>query len=135
MRVAVVGAGFSGLATASTLLRFGHTVVIFDAAPDVGGVWSAERRYPGLRAQNTGSTYAFSTLRMPEEYALHPNGEQIQQYLEIYARMNKLDQKGRMMLGTKVTKATPDSQGWTLEVSSSALLCLPMTISTLLGML
>ena len=27
--------------------RPGHEVVVFDQTPDVGGVWSATRRYPG----------------------------------------------------------------------------------------
>jgi NADPH-dependent glutamate synthase beta subunit-like oxidoreductase len=37
-RVAVVGAGSGGLATALGLLRAGHAVTIFDALPDVGGM-------------------------------------------------------------------------------------------------
>jgi monoamine oxidase len=41
MRVAVVGAGFAGLACADTLLRSGHEVVVLEARDRVGGrVWS-----------------------------------------------------------------------------------------------
>jgi len=62
MKVAVVGAGYSGLVTARTLLRVGFDVAVFDAAPDVGGVWSKTRRYPGLITQNTASSELDSVL-------------------------------------------------------------------------
>lgn len=51
MKIAVVGAGFAGLSTAKVLREFGHEVVVFNNAPDVGGVWSVTRRYPGVRTQ------------------------------------------------------------------------------------
>jgi NADPH-dependent glutamate synthase beta subunit-like oxidoreductase len=37
-RVAIVGAGSGGLATALGLLRAGHAVTVYDALPDVGGM-------------------------------------------------------------------------------------------------
>jgi dimethylaniline monooxygenase (N-oxide forming) len=94
MHVAIVGAAFSGLVTASTLLAFGHSVVVYDARPNVGGVWSRERRYPGIRTQNSRDTYALSTMRMPASYPLHPRGEQVQAYLEQYAQLHGLDRGG-----------------------------------------
>ena len=47
MRVGIVGAGVAGLTTAKVLCQAGHEVVVYDKAPDVGGVWSRTRRYPG----------------------------------------------------------------------------------------
>lgn len=38
-RVAVVGAGAAGLAAARMLLREGHTPVLYEQAPHLGGVW------------------------------------------------------------------------------------------------
>ena len=48
MNIAIIGAGFAGLACAKTLREFGFDVAVHDTAPDVGGVWSRTRRYPGL---------------------------------------------------------------------------------------
>jgi cation diffusion facilitator CzcD-associated flavoprotein CzcO len=62
MKIAVVGAGFAGLSTAKVLREFGHEVVVFDKAPDVGGVWGVTRRYRGVRTQNDKGTYALSDL-------------------------------------------------------------------------
>ena len=39
-RVAVVGAGASGLATAKEMRARGHQVVVIDQADEVGGVWA-----------------------------------------------------------------------------------------------
>jgi Flavin-binding monooxygenase-like len=41
-RVAVVGAGVSGLLTAKELLAEGHDVAVFEAAAAVGGAWSVD---------------------------------------------------------------------------------------------
>ena len=54
MRVAIIGAGVAGLATAKVLQQAGHEVIVYDKAPDVGGVWSRTRRYPGLTTQSPG---------------------------------------------------------------------------------
>ena len=38
MRVGIVGAGVAGLTTAKVLKQAGHEVIVYDKAPDVGGV-------------------------------------------------------------------------------------------------
>ena len=55
MRIAVVGAGVAGLAAAHTLAKNRHEVVVYEAAPNAGGLasgfrdegweWSLERFY------------------------------------------------------------------------------------------
>ena len=42
-RIAVIGAGFAGLSAAYDLAREGHTVTVFEAAPQVGGLASGFR--------------------------------------------------------------------------------------------
>ncbi len=114
MKVAIVGAGFAGLSTATVLKACGHTVTIFEKEHDVGGVWSASRRYPGLTTQNVRSTYALSDFPYPSDYPEWPSGEQVQRYLEAYVQHFELHKNLR--LGTVVTSATPDqeSEGWTI---------------------
>lgn len=45
--VAVVGAGPAGLAAATNLARRGHTVTLFEAAPEIGGQFNLAKRIPG----------------------------------------------------------------------------------------
>jgi cation diffusion facilitator CzcD-associated flavoprotein CzcO len=112
MKVAVVGAGFAGLSTAKVLRQSGFDVTVFEQAPDVGGVWSSTRRYPGLRTQNDKGTYRLSDLPMPAEYPQWPTGEQVQQYLERY--VEKFDLGSVLRLSTEVVSAglTGDESAW-----------------------
>lgn len=115
MRIAIIGAGFAGLASGKVLTEFGHEATIFEKAPDVGGVWSETRRYPGLSTQNDKGTYHLSDLPMPKDYPEWPTGEQVQQYLESYSRT--FDLTPRLRLGTEVVAADLDENGprWTVR--------------------
>jgi cation diffusion facilitator CzcD-associated flavoprotein CzcO len=114
MRIGIVGAGVAGLTTAKVLAQVGHEIVVFDRTPDVGGVWSASRRYPGVTTQSPRDTYALSDFPMPKSYPEWPTGEQVQQYLADYAEHFGVDRMLR--LNTEVVSAVPDPDGWTLTV-------------------
>ena len=109
MKIAIIGAGFAGLSSAKILTGFGHDVTVFEKAPDVGGVWSRSRRYPGLTTQNDKGTYSLSDFPMPRHYPEWPSGQQVQQYLESYARhFGILD---RVRTSTEVRAAEPRAGG------------------------
>lgn len=117
-RIAIVGAGIAGLACAKVLIQKGFPVEIFDRAPDVGGVWSATRRYPGLRTQNSKNTYHFSDFPMPSDYPKIPDGQQMQAYLEAYA--DHFGLREYLRLGTEVVAADPVDSGWLLEIRDAS---------------
>lgn len=98
------------------LRELGHEVVVFEKAPDVGGVWSVTRRYTGLRTQNNRKSYAFSDMPMPKEYPEWPTGEQVQAYLERYVRTFGLEPSLR--LSTEVVHVVPTAgdDGWMVTV-------------------
>jgi cation diffusion facilitator CzcD-associated flavoprotein CzcO len=113
MRIAIIGAGFAGLVTARTLQDIGHHVTVFEKAPDVGGVWSRTRLYPGISTQNGKDTYHLSDFPMPRSYPEWPSGQQVQEYLQAYA--DRFGVTPRLRLSTEVTAARQDAQGrWTL---------------------
>ncbi|QBJ96592.1 NAD(P)/FAD-dependent oxidoreductase [Rhodococcus sp. ABRD24] len=114
MRVAIVGAGVAGLSSAKVLKQFGFDVTVYDRTPDVGGVWSVTRRYPGVTTQNNKGTYAFSDFPMPRDYPEWPTGEQVQKYLAGYA--DRFGLHPYLRLGTEVTSATQDegTGNWTV---------------------
>ncbi|WP_418276335.1 flavin-containing monooxygenase [Isoptericola jiangsuensis] len=119
MKIAVVGAGFAGLASAKILREAGHEVVVFEKAPDVGGVWSATRRYSGLTTQNNKGSYAFSDLPMPRHYPEWPTGEQVQDYLEQYVARHDL--APLLRLSTEVVRAelSPAEDAWLVTARHS----------------
>src|SRR6516165_5689609 len=105
MNVAIIGAGFAGLS-------------VFERAPDVGGVWSATRRYPGLETQNTRDTYSLSDFPRPEHYPEWPKGEQVQAYLASYAQHFAFADAIR--LDCEVVSAEPTDDGWDVGAVNGA---------------
>jgi len=57
--VVVVGAGFAGLYALHKLRADGHSVLVLEAAPDVGGTWY-HNRYPGARCDVESVDYCYS---------------------------------------------------------------------------
>ncbi|ADJ47452.1 flavin-containing monooxygenase [Amycolatopsis mediterranei S699] len=116
MRVAIIGAGLAGLTTAKVLLQAGHDVEVFDRAPEVGGVWSRTRRYPGLTTQSPKAQYSFSDFPMPREFPEWPTGAQIQEYLAAYA--DEFGVTPHLRLGTEVTSVVPDGGRWVVTTTA-----------------
>jgi dimethylaniline monooxygenase (N-oxide forming) len=114
--VGIVGAGISGLATAKAFLSQGHTVTVFEKLDTLGGVWSPQRRYPGLRIQISRKCYSFSDFPMPADYPEFPTSEQMYAYLAGYAERHGV--AGHIRFGTEVVRIArrPDGQaGWRVE--------------------
>lgn len=115
MRVGIIGAGFAGVSTAKFFRQFGYDVTVFEKEQDVGGVWSAARRYPGLTTQNGRDTYCLSDLPMPSTFPEWPSGQQMQEYIQGY--VDKFDLMKDIRLSTEVIHASLDEQNktWTLR--------------------
>jgi dimethylaniline monooxygenase (N-oxide forming) len=113
-RVAVVGAGPSGVLAAKHALDAGFDVTVFEASDALGGQWQATAAHsgvwPGMRTNTSRAMTAFSDLPAPTEHALHPTAEQILAYLGDYARaFGVLD---RIRFGVCVERVEP---GWTVD--------------------
>src|SRR5580693_5628636 len=118
MRVGIIGAGVAGLTTAKVLMQAGHDVVVYEKAPDVGGVWSRTRRYPGLTTQSPKAQYSLSDFVMPRDYPEWPTGAQVQAYLAAYASHFGLE--AALRLSTEVTAAAAvPGGGWTVTAASA----------------
>ena len=83
-RVVVIGAGIAGLVTAKVLRDDGFDVTAFEKEPVIGGVWAESRTYPGLRANNSRRSYAFSDHPYDRSADVFPTADQVRRYLASY---------------------------------------------------
>jgi len=102
----VVGAGFSGLYATHRLAQAGLTVRSFDAAEDVGGVWTWNR-YPGARTDSLHMTYCYSfddALLKEWSYSeVNPAQPEVLSYLNHVA--DRFDLRRHYTFSTKVVSA------------------------------
>jgi 4-hydroxyacetophenone monooxygenase len=64
VKVAVIGAGMSGIAAAQRLRQAGCSVQIYEKNGDVGGTW-LENSYPGCRVDVPNHLYSYSFAQTP----------------------------------------------------------------------
>ncbi len=109
--VAIIGAGISGLAHADVLTRCGFSVVLFDRAERLGGVWACS--YPEVRLQNTWAGYHLSSFPWPFQPDQHPTSAQICRYLEALVAARGFDVRLRHEV---VAAPEAPSGGWDVRV-------------------
>src|SRR3954470_9703610 len=86
VEVAIVGAGFSGLAMAHRLREDGETdFVVLERARDVGGTWR-DNTYPGCACDVPSHLYSFSFAPNPDWSRSFSPQPEIQAYLQRVAR-------------------------------------------------
>jgi cation diffusion facilitator CzcD-associated flavoprotein CzcO len=116
--VAIVGAGFGGLAAAIELKRRGYdNFVIFERGGAVGGVWR-ENRYPGVACDVPSPIYSFSYSLKPDWSQLFGTGTEIQSYLEEVA--DQFGLREHLSLNSEVVATTFDEDRgtWSVELAS-----------------
>jgi len=129
-RIAVIGAGAAGLASAREAIGERLDVVVFESADRVGGVWvyrdEVEDDPLGLNASRSvhGSLYASLRTNLPREVMAFrenpfgdsrpdnrqfPSHERVLEYLEDFADSHDLDEKIRF--NTPVQRVEPTGEG------------------------
>lgn len=84
--VAIIGAGFGGVAAAVRLLQSGvEDLVLFERGDDVGGVWRANT-YPGAACDVPSHLYSFSFAPKPDWSRRFAPQPEIHQYVRDVAR-------------------------------------------------
>src|SRR4051794_36303831 len=113
-RVAVVGAGPSGIVAAKYALEAGFDVTVFEAGDGLGGQWYTTAPHsgvgPGGHTKTSPGVNAVSGFPPSGEHPLHPAAEQIHTYLDAYARASGVID--RIRFETPVAQVRP---AWTVD--------------------
>ncbi|GAP83080.1 putative flavin-binding monooxygenase-like family protein [Rosellinia necatrix] len=121
--VAIIGAGWYGLASARTYLRLRPetNLIIIDSDNSVGGVWSKDRLYPNLVAQVRHGLFNYSDTPMPRNGGnpkdVKVTGEMIHDYMQKYAEDHDLLR--RIRFNTFVADAKKTDGGWRLSLKGT----------------
>ncbi|MFL6062786.1 MAG: flavin-containing monooxygenase [Marmoricola sp.] len=117
-RVAIVGAGMSGICMAVVLLRAGiHDVVVLEKSDRLGGTWR-DNTYPGIACDVPSRFYQFSFAPNPDWTRRYSPGPEIWAYFEKVARDAGVTPLVRF--GTEVTEARWTGSAWSVTTSDGA---------------
>ncbi len=115
-RIAIIGAGMSGIAAVVKLRRAGYTdLTVYEKADRVGGTWR-ENTYPGLSCDVPSRWYQFSFALDPDWSHRYPYGPEIQAYMEKVAKDFGVIEIVRF--DTAVTKLKWEGSYWCLTTQN-----------------
>ncbi|MDG2273415.1 MAG: NAD(P)/FAD-dependent oxidoreductase [Halioglobus sp.] len=114
-RIAIIGAGMSGIAAVVKLQKAGYTdVTVYEKTDRVGGTWR-ENTYPGLSCDVPSRWYSFYFALKPDWPHRYSYGADIQAYLEQVAEDFGVTQK--VTFNTAVAELTYEAPCWRLLTS------------------
>ena len=115
-RVAIIGAGMSGIGMAAKLRLAGiESFQIYEKSDGVGGTWHANT-YPGLTCDIPSRYYSYTFAPNPDWSHVYSPGREIWAYLDRVARDFELHD--RIALRTEVTEARWVDGRWLLRTSN-----------------
>jgi len=116
--VAIVGAGFSGIAAAVQLERLGIRYTIYERRSEIGGTWSINT-YPDARVDTTSLSYQFSfEKKYPWSEYFARQGE-VRAYLEHVAEKYNVSKNIRFEHEIRSARFDGAMKCWNLEVDRS----------------
>ena len=120
-RVAIVGAGSSGISSCQVLNARGIAFDCFEMGSQVGGNWRYENdngmsaAYRSLHINTSRRTMAYASYPMPEDLPDYPNHFQIARYFDNY--VDHFGFRDKIRFRTEVTKVerARDGAGWSVS--------------------
>jgi cation diffusion facilitator CzcD-associated flavoprotein CzcO len=132
VRVAVLGAGMSGICMGIQLKKRGiENFVILEKADAAGGTWR-ENTYPGVACDVPSHVYSFSFELNPDWTHAYSNGQEIWDYCEHCIR--KYDLTQHIRFGTQVSEVEFDGARWQIRTGAGDTISADAVVSGLGGL-
>lgn len=121
-KIAIIGAGPSGLAAAKVFKERGIPFDCLEREGDIGGLWNPETGtgvvYDTTFLVSSRKFTAFEDFPFPDDYPTYPSHGQVLAYLKDYAREFGIDQA--IELNAEVEEATRIDGGWRVTVKGES---------------
>lgn len=115
--VAIVGAGFAGLAMAGELRRSGRDAfTVLERGSSVGGTWR-DNTYPGVACDVPSHLYGLERHPWPDWSGRFARGDEIHRYLQHVAETERLG--SRLQLDTPLLGARWTGEAWQLDTGGA----------------
>jgi len=121
-KVAIVGAGSAGLATAALLRRAGAEALVLEAGPEPGAAW--RERYDRLRLHTPRLLSGLPGLRIPRRYGRWVSRDDLLAYFHEYAA--PLD----VRTDARVERIERDGDAWRLDTGQGPLSAQAVIVAT-----
>jgi len=132
VRVAVLGAGMSGICMGIALKRRGiENFVILEKAPAVGGTWR-ENTYPGIACDVPSHLYSFSFELNPDWRHAYSSGAEIWEYCK--RCVDKYGLAGHIRLSSEVSNVEFDGERWQILTRDGSTVTADLVVSGLGGL-
>ncbi len=132
VRVAILGAGMSGICMGIQLRKHGiDDFVILEKADSVGGTWR-ENTYPGVACDVPSHVYSYSFELNPEWSHSYSSGREIWDYCE--RCVDKYGLRPQISFRTTVTNVAFDGARWLVETADGRRITADVVVSGLGGL-
>jgi 4-hydroxyacetophenone monooxygenase len=116
-RVAIIGSGFAGIATAVQLEQLGIDYVVIERRADPGGTWTINR-YPDVRVDTPSNNYEFIFEKNYKWKEYFGRGEQVREYLTYVSKKYGVFEKSRFNADLKRATFDEARNLWVLEIET-----------------
>ena len=132
VRVAILGAGMSGICMGIQLRKQGiDDFIILEKAASVGGTWR-ENTYPGVACDVPSHVYSFSFELNPNWSHSYSSGREICNYCE--RCVDKYDLRSKIRFSCKVTNVSFDGDRWHVATEDGRQITANVVVSGLGGL-
>eukprot|EP00177_Eucheuma_denticulatum_P000571 GFKZ01001032.1.p1 GENE.GFKZ01001032.1~~GFKZ01001032.1.p1 ORF type:complete len:445 (+),score=54.03 GFKZ01001032.1:1324-2658(+) len=123
--VAIIGAGASGLVTATNLRSAGFKPTVFEALPHVGGTWSYSPTPSPYSSMYASLRCNIPSIIMPyRSHPFSPDTPSFAKHNEVFGYLRQYAQKTGILdciqFNAKVASVVKSAQGWQVEVESGS---------------
>lgn len=120
-RVAVIGAGAAGLASAKALVDEGIDVIVYEKGDRPGGLWAQDNSsglspaYDSLHLNTSKARTEFADFPMPSNWPDYPSAAMVAGYLADYADTHGVTQ--RIAFGAEVSAVVRHHDDWQVTLA------------------
>lgn len=121
-KVAVIGAGVSGIGALRHLAQHGIDVVCFEKTRDVGGLWvyhdepGRTTAYKSLHTKGPRESFGFPDMPMDERATLFPSWSDVTRYLNEY--VDKFGLRPLIRFSSEVARVHREGDAWSVKLEN-----------------